>query len=152
MRRAARNIQDIDSLRKLLKAKNMKATPQRLAVHEAMTALGHASADMVAEHIAGSGGTKITVASVYNILEDLTGLGVYSLRMSSGNKRVYDITPTNHVHLYDTRGQEFKDIMDDEIVRLVENHFKGRKFRGYKVDTIDIQLVAHSTKRSKSNL
>lgn len=149
MRKAARNFKDMESFKKLLKSKEMKATPQRIAVHEAMIALGHASADMVAEHISGNSDTKITVASVYNILEDLTKLGVYSLRLSSNNKRYYDITSTNHVHLYDSRGQEFKDIPDDEIVQLVENHFKGRKFRGYKIDSIDIQLVAHPTKRTR---
>jgi len=145
MRKAAGNIKDMDSFRELLKSKEMKATPQRIAVHEAMIALGHASADMVAAQISSCSKTKITVASVYNILEDLTKLGVYSLRMSSNNKRYYDITSTSHVHLYDSRGQEFKDVMDEEIVRIVEDHFKGRKFRGYKIDGIDIQLVAHPT-------
>jgi len=148
MRRAPGNFKDMESFRKLLKAKEMKATPQRIAVHEAMTALGHASADMVADHISANSKTKITVASVYNVLEDLTKLGVYSLRLSSNNKRYYDIIPTNHVHLYDSRGQEFKDIMDEEIIQMVENHFKGRKFRGYKIDGIDIQIIAHPTKRS----
>ncbi|MCQ2182346.1 MAG: transcriptional repressor [Bacteroidales bacterium] len=151
MRRAVRNVKDMDSFRKLLKSKEMKATPQRIAVHGAMIALGHASADMVADHISRTGETKITVASVYNILEDLTKLGIYSLRLSSNNKRYYDITPTSHVHLYDSRGQEFRDIMDEEIVQIVKNHFKGKKFRGYKVDSIDIQLVAHPTKRIRKD-
>jgi len=148
MRRSTRNFKDMESFRKLLKAKEMKATPQRIAVHEAMIALGHASADMVADHISANSETKITVASVYNVLEDLTRLGVYGLRLSSNNKRYYDIIPTSHVHLYDSRGHEFKDIMDEEIVMLVESHFKGKKYRGYKIDGIDIQLVAHPTKRS----
>lgn len=148
MRKAARNVKDLESFRKLLKSKEMKATPQRIAVHEAMIALGHASADMVAEHISSHSDTRITVASVYNVLEDLTKLGVYSLRLSSNNKRYYDITTTNHVHLYDSKGQEFKDVADEEIIEIVENHFRGRKFRGYKIDSIDIQLVAHPTRRS----
>ena len=40
-----------DTLIALLKKNGLKATPQRLAVHEAMTHLGHASADQVAELI-----------------------------------------------------------------------------------------------------
>jgi len=147
MRRSARNVKDMESFRKFLKAKEMKATPQRIAVHEAMIALGHASADMVADFISNKSQTGITVASVYNILEDMTKLGIYSLRMSSNNKRYYDITSTNHVHLYDSRQQEFKDVMDEEIVQIVESHFKGKKFRGYKIDSIDIQLVAHPTRK-----
>ena len=37
----------IQEYRNLLKQHSLKATPQRLAVHEAMIELGHASADMV---------------------------------------------------------------------------------------------------------
>lgn len=37
--------------RNLLRRHGLKATPQRLAVHEAMMRLGHASADMVVEEI-----------------------------------------------------------------------------------------------------
>ena len=55
---------DIDRFRSILKTKGLKATPQRLAVHEAMLAMGHASADMVREWILGKGKVAITVASV----------------------------------------------------------------------------------------
>lgn len=41
----------IEEFKVLLRNKNLKATPQRVAVHEAMLSLGHASADMVVEHI-----------------------------------------------------------------------------------------------------
>ena len=58
----------IEEFKKVLKKHDLKATPQRLAVHEAMISLGHASADMVTEAIAAKGTTKVTVASVYNIL------------------------------------------------------------------------------------
>ena len=61
----------------VLKRYSLKATPQRLAVHKAMQELGHASADMVAQKIENDGNTKITVASVYNILSELAKLGIY---------------------------------------------------------------------------
>ena len=47
-----------------LKKHRMKATRQRLAVHEAMCALGHASADQVAEWLSRDPETRISVASV----------------------------------------------------------------------------------------
>ena len=52
----------MDGFRAALKSKGMKATSQRLAVHEAMLELGHASADMVTDWISDKGKTKITVA------------------------------------------------------------------------------------------
>ena len=54
--------------RSRLKKLGLKVTAQRTAVHEAMLKLGHASADMVTEEILREGKTKVTVASVYNIL------------------------------------------------------------------------------------
>ena len=46
---------NIEEFKQLLKKHSLKATPQRLAVHEAMMSLGHASADMVTEVISQKG-------------------------------------------------------------------------------------------------
>ena len=46
---------DMEKFRSILKTKGLKATPQRLAVHEAMLAMGHASADMVRDWILSKG-------------------------------------------------------------------------------------------------
>ena len=54
MRRKRKTITDIEALKAFLKSQKLKATPQRLMVHEAMMELGHASADMVADHIASN--------------------------------------------------------------------------------------------------
>ena len=148
MRRKKSEFTSMEKFRLILKKEGLKATPQRLAVHEAMLSLVHACADDVAEYIAQNSETRIAVASVYNILENLASLGIYSYRQSSGNKRCYDVNTSDHAHLYDSRAHEFKDIQDEEIVRLVEAHFKGRKFAGYKVDSIEIQLVAHPTRKA----
>ena len=67
---------NIEHFKNILKSHSLKATPQRLAVHEAMLKLGHASADMVTEEIQKSSGTKVTVASVYNILTSMAMLGI----------------------------------------------------------------------------
>ena len=82
----------IDAFKKVLKDKGLKATPQRVAVHEAMISLGHASADQVGQHIAQNSPVKITVSSVYNILTQMSGLGIYAQRMSANNKMYFDVT------------------------------------------------------------
>ena len=66
----------IEEFKQILKKHSLKATPQRLAVHEAMISLGHASADMVTEAIEMKATTKVTVASVYNILTNPAILGI----------------------------------------------------------------------------
>lgn len=149
MKTGLANIPDITRFKKLLKDKNLRATPQRLAVHECMMKLGHASADMVAEHVVANSNTDITVASVYNILMSLAEKGIYSRRFSSNNKMYFDANPSRHIHLYDTKNNEYKDIADEELMPMVEAHFKGRRFRGYRIDRIDIQIVCHATERKK---
>ena len=144
---ATRTAPDLIRFKDILKEKGLKATPQRLAVHEAMLKLGHASADMVAEQMESAGFTRITIASVYNILSTLADLRVYSRRMSSNNKMYFDVNTFKHLHLYDRTCNEYRDVLDDELVRLVESRLKGRRFRGYTVDHVDIQIVCHPTRR-----
>ena len=140
---------NIEQFRSVLKAHSLKATPQRLAVHEAMLKLGHASADMVTEEIRKHGDTKVTVASVYNILANLALLGIYHHRMSSNNKMYFDVNTFKHFHIYDSENHLYKDVVDNELVELIENHFGKRRFRGYSIDHIDIQLVGRPTKKKR---
>ncbi|MBQ9175090.1 MAG: transcriptional repressor [Bacteroidales bacterium] len=136
----------MDEFRTLLKRHGLKATPQRIAVHEAMMELGHASADMVTEHISSSGRTSVTVASVYNILSQLALLGIYHHRMSSNSKMYFDVTTSNHLHLYDTVNNVYRDIFDDDLLDLIQSRLGKRRFRGFKVDGIDIQILCHPSK------
>lgn len=138
----------LEGLRKILKSRKLKATPQRIAVHQAMLELRHASADMVCSH-ALSNGLSITVSSVYNILEQFVGLGLYSRRLSSDNKMYFDVETFRHVHLYDTVNNEFMNVVDDELAALVDAHLKKKRFKGYRTDGIEIQILCHPTRRRK---
>ena len=138
---------NIDEFKVILKKHSLKATPQRLAVHEAMTELGHASADMVTEVIKAKGIAKVTLASVYNILTQMAMLKVYSYRLSANNKMYFDVNTFKHMHLYDHENHVFKDVIDDELIALIESHLGRKRIRGYKIEDFDIQLVARPTKK-----
>lgn len=142
---------DIDEFKALLKRHGLKTTPQRIAVHEAMLRLGHASADMIVDHIRENGNVTVTVASVYNILFNLAELGIYSHRTSSNNKMYFDVSNFSHAHLYDTVNNSYKDILDEELMAMIQEKLARRKFRGYKVDGIDIQILCHPTRRQKKS-
>ena len=138
---------NIEEFKQLLKTHSLKATPQRLAVHEAMISLGHASADMVTEAIAAKGTTKVTVASVYNILTNLAMLGVYDYRLSSNNKMYFDVNTFDHMHLYDRENHVFKDVLDEELLALIHSHLNRKRFKGYKIEGIDVQLIGRPTRK-----
>lgn len=139
----------MQAFRESLRKHNLKVTPQRIAVHEAMLHLGHASADMVTDHIKEEGNARVTVASVYNILTQMTLLGIYRHRMSDSNKMFFDVNTFNHMHLYDTTDSSYVDVNDEDLFEEIERKISGRRFRGYKVDAIDINIIVHPSTRKK---
>ena len=136
----------MDDYRKALKNHGLKATDQRLAIHAAMMELGHASADMVREHIISHGGS-VTVASVYNTLSRLAKAGIYRSRMSADAKMYFDANLSKHIHFYDSVNHTFRNLYDEELYALVEERLKRRRLKGYKIDGIDLQIVCHPTRR-----
>lgn len=136
----------LEEFRTQLRRHKLKATRQRLAVHEVMMELGHASVDLVQETLRQRG-AAVTVASVYNILSQLADQRIYGRRLSATNKMFFDINNTRHIHLYDRENHTYRDLMDDELQNLVNAHLKRRKFKGYTVEDIDIQLIARPTTR-----
>ena len=137
----------MDEFKVNLKKHSLKATPQRLAVHEAMMSLGHACADMVTQEIKEKSTAKVTVASVYNILSHMAMLGVYNYRMSANNKMYFDVNTFKHIHFFDQENHMFKDVIDDDLIKLIESHLGRKRFKGYKVEGIDIQLIGKPTRK-----
>ena len=138
---------NMEEFKVILRKNSLKATPQRLAVHEAMMSLGHASADMVTEAIKEKNTAKVTMASVYNILTQMAMLGVYHYRLSSNNKMYFAVNTFKHIHFYDHENHAYKDVIDDELVAMIESHLARKRFKGYKLESIDIQLVGRPTKK-----
>lgn len=147
MARKHDTVPDLASFNRMLRFARMKSTPQRTAVHSAMMKLVHASAEEVVAHIAASGEVKITRASVYRILAELADAGIYSRRLSSDTRQYFDAVPSRHVHLYNFMDGEFQDVADPELNSLIETAMKGHRFRGYKIDGVEISILCHPSRR-----
>lgn len=144
-----RPIPTMEEFRSLLRRHDLKATRQRLAVHEVMIQLVHASAEMVKEELAQRG-SRVTTSSVYNILSQLADCHIYGRRLSAAGKMFFDVISTRHLHLYDRENHVWRDLADENLDALVNAHLKRRKFKGYTIEDIDIQLVARPTKKNRS--
>lgn len=144
-----RGIPDEEKFRKILTDRGFKVTPQRLAVHRAMCTLVHAGADEVFEHISKEGETGISSMSVYNILDQLADSGIYSRRLGQLGRMTFDVDPRPHVHLYDKVSGEYKNIDDVEVFNLVEKQLKGRRWKGHKLESIDIQINCRPSRTKK---
>ena len=152
MNTTTRKAPSIEEFKTVLKKHSLKATPQRLAVHEAMLSLGHACADMVSEFILEKGNAKVTTASVYNILAQLALLGIYQHRMSSNNKMYFDVNNFKHMHLYDSVNHTFKDVIDEELIAAIDARLSHKRFKGYKVEGVDVQIVCRPTRKKLAAL
>lgn len=150
MTRSKHPIPTLDDFRSQLRRHNLRATQQRLAVHDVMMTLEHASADMVQKELAERG-ASVTVASVYNILSQLADYRIYSRRLSATNKMFFDIEGVRHIHLYDRENHSYRNLQDEELSELVAAHLKRRKFKGYTVEGIDIQIIAKPTRKTKKS-
>lgn len=136
----------MEEFKNLLKKHSLKATPQRLAVHQVMMELGHASVDMVTEKIKDTG-VKVTTASVYNILSQLALIGIYDHRMSLNNKMYFDVNAYGHMHFYDMENHTFRDIIDEELYEMIQQKLMRKRFKGFKVEDIDIQIIGRPTRK-----
>ena len=140
-------IPDILQFKRLLRDKDLKATPQRMAVHEAMSALGHASAEEVSQWIAEHGEVPVSPASVYNILSTLADLGIYGRCSGRAGRKIFDVRGKPHFHLYDTRNEAWRDLEDPTLLSMLEAQLKGRRFRGYRIEGFELQLLCRPTRK-----
>jgi Fur family peroxide stress response transcriptional regulator len=146
MKTRGTGIPNLVQFRRMLGEKGLKATPQRLSVHEAMIDLGHASAEDVSKYLAERG-TPVATATVYNILSALADLKIYGRCSGRSNKMYFDARAGRHLHLYDTRSEAWRDLDDEELLSWLEAHFKGRRFRGYKIEGFEVQLLCRPTRK-----
>ena len=145
-------IPTIEDFKSALRRHSLKATAQRIAVHRAMMGLEHASADMVTKKVEESAGAKVTVASVYNILTQMAEKGIYGRRMSCNGKMYFDVNPKDHAHIYDKEGNEYMNLVDNELMDVIDEYLGRRKFKGYTIVGADIQLIVKPKRKRTAKI
>ena len=138
-----------DKFKAILKKKEMKETPQRLAVHSVMCKLVHAGAEDVWKELSGVPGLRITKSSVYNILEEMCSRGIYSKVLTPDSRMVFDVCAEPHMHLVCENEGPVMDIENDELTDKINDYFKRRRFRGFKIEGIRTCVLAHPTKKPR---
>ena len=86
-----------DTAQKIRNA-GLRATKPRVAIYEALeTAGGHRSADDVAHAVAASG-RRLSRASIYNVLDDLTRADLVMRADRGPGAAIYEVADTWHHH------------------------------------------------------
>lgn len=133
--------------RDIIKSKGLKATPQRIAVYEAMMDIGHASADMLIDWLRTKD-IELTVATVYNVLESFVNAGIIRKLSSDGIKMFYDINTHDHVHIYCENSNMISDFgdKDRQLMKMVNNFISENKSEDFHINGVEVLIKGQFNK------
>jgi Fur family ferric uptake transcriptional regulator len=118
-----------NALDQVLRARGLRATPQRRLVLRAVSELGHATPEQVCEFVQGEA-ASLNLSTVYRALELLEGLGVVSHTHLQHGSPTYQVADhVDHLHLVCRRCGSVTEA-DLELARpLAETVEAGHGFR-----------------------
>jgi len=131
-----------------LKDSNLKVTPQRIAVLEALNKLkDHPTADKIKEYVVKNH-PNIAVGTIYKTLETFVEKGLVKKVKTEQDVMRYDSILDKHHHLYCEDTERIEDFFDDKLNAMLEDYFKKKKIPNFKVKDIKLQIIGtFNTKR-----
>ena len=130
----------IEDIRKKFSEKGIKITPQRVVILEAIYKLNnHPTADNIIEYIRESH-PNIATGTVYKVLETLVENRLIKKVTTDKDIMRYDGIIESHHHLYCSECNLIEDYKDEELDKLLQNHFKNKNIKGFKIEDIVLQI------------
>ena len=124
-----------------LKDSNLKVTPQRIAVLEALNKLrDHPTADKIKEYVVKNH-PNIAVGTIYKTLETFVEKGLVKKVKTDKDVMRYDAILDKHHHLYCEDTERIEDFFDEQLNEMLENYFKKKKIPNFKVKDIKLQII-----------
>jgi Fur family peroxide stress response transcriptional regulator len=130
-----------ESFRNLLTEKELKITPQRVAVLEALSNLNnHPTADNIIAFIRKHH-PNIASGTIYKTLETFVEKGIVKKVKTEKDVMRYDSILDNHHHLYSSDTEHIEDYYDEELDRMIEKYFEKKKIPNFSVEDIKVQII-----------
>lgn len=130
-----------DYIREQLKQKELKVTPQRVAVYEAVVSLkSHPTAEKIIDYIKKNH-PNIAVGTIYKILDLFVENKLLKKVKNEKDVMRYDAMMQHHHHLYCTETDRIEDFEDADLDRLIEEYFNQKKIKGFNVKEITLQIT-----------
>ena len=127
--------------REKLQEKGLKVTPQRVAIYEAIAKLNnHPAAENVIDYIKANH-PNISVGTVYKVLDFLVENELLKKVKTEKDIMRYDAVLSNHHHLYCAETDRIEDYEDEKLNKLINEYFKKKKIKNFKVQDIKLQLT-----------
>jgi Fur family peroxide stress response transcriptional regulator len=130
----------IEDIRNKFAEKGLKITPQRVVILEAIYKLNnHPTADNIIAFIRESH-PNIATGTVYKVLETLVENRLIKKVTTDKDIMRYDGIVEKHHHLYCSECDLIEDYNDEELDKLLQNHFKNKNIKGFKIEDIVLQI------------
>lgn len=124
-----------------LRNSNLKVTPQRTAVLEALNNLNnHPTADNIKEYVVRNH-PNIAVGTIYKTLDTFVEKGLVKRVKTEEDVMRYDAILDKHHHLYCEETDRIEDFFDDKLNSMLEDYFKKKKIPNFKVKDIKLQII-----------
>ncbi len=132
---------DYREIKKRLNKKRLKATPQRLAVLQALNQLkNHPDTEEIIAFVTKHHPT-ISQATVYRTLETLADNQIIN-RIKTGSGRMrFDANTEPHFHLHDLSGECIKDYQDKDLQEYLRQYFEKKHIPHFHLSEIKVQLI-----------
>lgn len=136
-------MKEINNYKNILISKELKITPQRLAVLDALYNLHmHPTADIIIDYIENHH-PSIAVGTVYRTLETFVEKGIVNKVKTEKDSMRYDAVLKKHHHLYCIDSEKIEDFYDDELDNLLNAYFRKKNIPGFDIKDIRIQIIGN---------
>ncbi len=138
-----------EDIKKKITDSGLKVTHQRIAVYEALAnSKEHPTAEMLTEHV-NEKYPYISTATVYKTLDTFVQKGLIFKVKTDSDKMRYDASTEQHHHIYCKDTGEIKDYHDEELNRLLKEHFRKKNIENFEIEDIKLQIMGHHKNSKK---
>lgn len=131
-----RNQQEIINL---LASKEIKITPQRIAVYEIVSLLDHPYADEILTELTKSN-PSIAKGTVYSILDFFCKKDILHKVKTVNGKMRYDPITGHHHHIIEKDSDKIEDYADPNLSLILQEYFVENPIPGYEVEKVKLQI------------
>jgi Fur family peroxide stress response transcriptional regulator len=131
---------DLTDYKNLLVKHNLKVTPQRLTILEAIMQFNnHPTADMIIDKIKVLY-PHIAVGTVYKTLDTFAQKGLITKVKTERDVMRYDPIVEPHHHLYDSETDQIEDYVDHDLDTLISDYFQKKHGLDFKIQSVSLHI------------
>jgi Fur family peroxide stress response transcriptional regulator len=138
-----------EDLRDILIHNNLKITPQRLVVLDAVKHLkDHPTADKITAYVRKNH-PNIAQGTVYKILLTFVEKGIVKKVKTDRDFMRFDPILEKHHHLYCYESDRIEDYYDKDLNNMLEKYFEKKNIPDFSIDDIKLQIIGKFHNRKK---